>query len=340
MYIFEKEYAVGVKLREHENAKFQLGFVTKTDKTSNASFKKWIDKSIPVRVFSNTPSSGFEIFGSTKRSNRWYGSGRNLIYIKHPVGFVFEISVENLLQILTTEDITMQKFTGQYILAHEGNSLVLIPTSSDLYGEAIKDTHISKTISYSPEDLKIGDEVLFTDKRQLTYLGYYSYFDIQTYWKDRSRNYELKNIRKGSSKRHFFAPLNSDGSIKFTYLEKAPKIHNVIGHKNIDVVEMFKNYINGKTLQKSDIPILSNNISFDIQEHKQIESITGIQVEKKYSKILEITKKGFNTMIKYEECSNCKPQYLSSVKEELKEVVYEGAKIIMNYEGLELTYKI
>lgn len=171
--IVDKLYA-GFSSRQLNNGtKFHLSFIVK-DKTLK-SFNDWRTKSLGVKEFDNVPTAGFRVFGETSRDRSWFGSGRSMVYVEHPtLKAAFEISVENLIAILEFESIRAGIISGQLILAHEGARLILIPTASPDYKQALQDTvRINSKQKVKASTLVAGNEIEFKNKERVVYLGCY-----------------------------------------------------------------------------------------------------------------------------------------------------------------------
>jgi hypothetical protein len=120
-----EKYYVGFNNRNYDGESFLLSYIVKDSKLTG--FQSWRDKKIGIKEIDNLPKDGFKIFGDTRRSRDWFGSGRSMIYVQHPEGFVFEISVDNLVNILATCNIIDRVFSEKMIFAHTGSKLILIP---------------------------------------------------------------------------------------------------------------------------------------------------------------------------------------------------------------------
>jgi len=258
--ISEKFY-VGFNKRTNEESKekFLLAYIVK-DKTLR-SFDSWRDHHIAIKEIDNQPKSGFKIFGDTKRSRDWFGSGRSMLYIEHPEGFVFEISVNNLTKILDHCDIVKNEFTEKMILAHEGSKLILIPTNSDLYQEAIADTKRmleTKTKSLvKPSSLKIGDIVEFPNKSKVLYLGKYKAFTLlHNVGQNRETTYTTS---KQTKERHFYLE-GADTKYPLLRSVQTIKIYRVTSHENISQEKALEIICKNYHYYDSYIPILPDSI--------------------------------------------------------------------------------
>lgn len=112
------------------------------------SWQSWRDKKIAPQEFDNTPLDGFTLNKDVQRSREWFGSGRNMIRIHDPRGFEFEVTCENLIEILMHTDCLRRGLVGQFVYAWVGPELVLLPTNSEEYQNSLKYTAgLSKKVS-------------------------------------------------------------------------------------------------------------------------------------------------------------------------------------------------
>jgi hypothetical protein len=105
------------------------------------SWQSWRDKSIEPQDFDNVPTDGFTINKDIKRySGEWFSSTRTMIRVHDPRGFEFEITTENLIGILMHTDCLRRGLIGSFVYAWVGPELVLLPTNSEEYKNAVKYT--------------------------------------------------------------------------------------------------------------------------------------------------------------------------------------------------------
>lgn len=112
------------------------------------SWESWRDKSIQPEEFDNKPIDGFTINKDIKRYNgEWFSSTRTMIRVHDPRGFEFEVTTENLIAILMHTDCLRRGLIGEFVYAWIGKELVLLPTNSEEYQNAVKfTTNLSKKV--------------------------------------------------------------------------------------------------------------------------------------------------------------------------------------------------
>lgn len=165
--IISPQYKIGFQNRFKDK---KLAFVTLKPEYKN--FQNWIDKKYPVIDYLNVPKKGFKLYGVTQRSSDYFGDGRNMIYIEHPDGWVFEIGVYNLIQITAYFNIVNQEIDGECILSFSGQSIVLLPLGSEEYIKALKDTEVFNSC-INPKDVQVGDLIQMKNGSKYIYIGEY-----------------------------------------------------------------------------------------------------------------------------------------------------------------------
>lgn len=140
------------------------------------SWNSWCDKEIPFIDLDNKPVNGFMLNKGVQRGGH-FGSGRSIIRVHHPDDFEFEISIDNLIGILMNNDVSKRDIQGECVFSWSGKGLILLPTNSIEYEEAIKFTAKQSNL-ISTKDLKKG--FTYSQKKnnfELIYLGYFKFFD-------------------------------------------------------------------------------------------------------------------------------------------------------------------
>lgn len=155
------------------------------------SWESWRDKKIDPVEFDNAPMDGFTLNKDVKRySGGWFSSNRTLIRVHDPRGFEFEVTTENLIGILMHTDCLRRGLTGQFVYAWVGTELVLLPTNSEEYQNAVKYTaNLSKKVK--AKELVPG--VSYKTKREgdVIFMG-------KLNWYEYPGKYNCKGIRKES----------------------------------------------------------------------------------------------------------------------------------------------
>lgn len=146
------------------------------------SWENWRDKSIDPKEFDNIPTEGFVL---NKKVGDYHNCGREYgryayIRVYDPRGFEFEITVENLLYILTyCSSIKGKGLEGEFVYGWSGKDLILVPTNSIDYKEFI--TYSDKMKSKDKiraKDLIVGATYLDNKNCKLVYLGKYPVWEF------------------------------------------------------------------------------------------------------------------------------------------------------------------
>lgn len=223
------------------------------------SWTGWCDSNIPSDEFENKPTTGFVIHKGQQRFAEWFGTGRTMIRIHHPDGFEFEITVNNLMNILMHSDVSKRDIVQECVFAWGGTELVLLPTNSQEYQASIVHTD-KQSLQVSAKDLVPGRT--YTRKKSsdtLLYVGFYEFFDTSTKYEYRTGKTAQHMDCKG--KKHVFY----DSSCK-NFSAPSPSVlaHEVsedISPELANVIESFY-----KTLHccPSKDPQLLNPLTLDV----------------------------------------------------------------------------
>lgn len=179
------------------------------------SWEGWRDKKIDPKEFENVPTEGFTINKDIKRySGEWFSSTRTMIRVHDPRGFEFEVTTENLIGILMHTDCLRRGLIGEFVYAWMGTELVLLPTNSEEYKNAVKyTTGLSKKVS--AKELVPG--ISYKTKREgnVIYIGrmnWYSYKDeswYSCYW-DGPRKEQKVHVFTNDDGKSFFKKTSAD----------------------------------------------------------------------------------------------------------------------------------
>lgn len=120
----------------------KLAYIIYTDAKGKlrkeTSWNGWRDKTIEAVTYDNTPRSNFALNKGVQRSREWFGSGRSMIRIYDQNDFEFEITVDNLLNVLAHADVSKRDITEPCVYAWSGTNLVLLPANSEEYQTSLK----------------------------------------------------------------------------------------------------------------------------------------------------------------------------------------------------------
>ena len=149
-----------------------------------ASWSGWRDDKIEASDYDNVPTEGFVLnkgVGGTRESHGW--NARNeYIRVFDPRGFEFEISVANLLFILTESSSFKGKgLEGEFVYSWDGKDLVLIPVSCQNYKDSNVYTELQSE-KVSAKTLIPGATYLTKKQVKLIYLGkfdWYTYKEVE-----------------------------------------------------------------------------------------------------------------------------------------------------------------
>lgn len=162
----------------------KLAYVIYKDHTGRLrkekSWNSWRDQKIDTIEVENVPSPNFTLNKGVKRSSEWFGSGRSMIRVWDPRDFEFEITVDNLLNVLMHADVSKRDITEPCVYAWQGQNLVLLPANSVEYQESVKHTE-KQTKKVSARDLVPGRvySIKANASTEVMYLGRMDRFEVE-----------------------------------------------------------------------------------------------------------------------------------------------------------------
>lgn len=199
-FFIPKKIKVGYQNRDDTYTK-KLAYVIYYDEKGKlrkeTSWKGWCDAKIPAEDFDNVPTSGFVLNKGVRRYGySWNSSGRSMIRIYDPRGIEFEITVQNLIAILMNSNCNKRGLDGEYVYAWDAGELVLLPTCSEDYVEAIAySSRLDQKVS--AKELIPGASYKTKRDGDVIYLGRFDWYDFK------GSKYSLRGAREGK-KQHIF----------------------------------------------------------------------------------------------------------------------------------------
>lgn len=167
-----KELVVGY----HENFnldidKAPLAFLTYD--THDAASKKRIDTvknwygSEKMCNLDNPPLSGFTFVDVVSR----YRTKNKLMRVFDPRGFIVEVSIDILLEIMQSATIKNGIIQEKCFWARKGAENILIPENTPLHEQYLSETVYAKAANISTKNLKVGGLYINKDGKKYFYLG-------------------------------------------------------------------------------------------------------------------------------------------------------------------------
>ena len=164
---------IKVKVQENKGSTGPfLGYATFIDERGalrkEKSWNSWGNKI--HGEFDNVPLKGFKLEKTVQRSRDWFGSGRSVFRIIHPNFFIFEISANNLSEIILSSNINCGEIVDECILAWDKTNLALIPCSTEDYNAHKKATELIENGPEKISELIVGN---FYQNRDGGNVGHY-----------------------------------------------------------------------------------------------------------------------------------------------------------------------
>jgi hypothetical protein len=254
---YEKENPDAVMLREMEPQRGNT-YKQRQYKIPNKAGEQYkILDNVP-----NDPQLGFRITKMVSRYGGWHG-GNKLVRIEDPRGFELEISVDNLVKIMTMTTFIEGVCQTECVWGREGANNVLLPVNSEPYMEARKVTDYRNTDLVPLKELNYGDVVELKKTEQFNgltgeYMGAYNVYHLVELNADASmgRSGYLYS-RSNNKKQHRMIKAFRRYVIRIT--DKKTREHIYVGVATAKV---------HKVIEKVDTPLQR----FDIDPDKYSES--------------------------------------------------------------------
>lgn len=182
----------------------KLGFITYKDDSNIMRFEKswegWRDKTINTDEFDNSPTEGFVL---NKNSGRQWGNFERAEFVRifDPRGFEFEISTDNLMQIILHNGISKGNgVEGKCVYAWDygKKKLTLLPVDCEDYKktEAFKSQINSGNSVKFEKSMKLVPGMRYKTKPGfiVTYLGKFSIVYEYYPWNNTANKYTNEHI--------------------------------------------------------------------------------------------------------------------------------------------------
>ena len=168
------------------------------------------EKRVPVE---NKPISGFKLSQVRKRSSEWFGSGRHVWRIEHPLGFEFEISSENLFALIENCTIEDGEIKEKCVIAFSGAYMSLISVNSQLYRQTfINEARLNASVKES--ELELGQRIVLKDGTEGIYLGRYKCISSNSHY---GFDTKLKSFIKLITKGNHVNPIQAYSKLDVSY---------------------------------------------------------------------------------------------------------------------------
>lgn len=195
------------------------------------SWNSWRDKKIPINDYENIPTEGFVLNKKTGGYKGHWNMRNTYIRVYDPRGFEFEISVSNLLYILTQCDCSRGKgLEGKFVYAWDQTELVLLPVECEDYKNSIEFTDLQNT-NVKAKELICGASYQTKSQKIITYLGKLIKHEPI------AQDYFLKNPDKENKKYVFY---NQNGFEFYDNLKNISKLYSdVIDPNYADILTKY-----------------------------------------------------------------------------------------------------
>lgn len=243
-----------IKLRKRTSREEPyVGFFTYVNNgkiMSEKSWQSWGD--IDAGEIDNLPVTGFKIVEDIRRSRGWFGSGRSVFRVLHPTcNTLFEITANNLIEIIDCTSIDRGEVLAPCVLAWEGAKVALLPVTSEEYQTA---TRVVLTDKTKTKEYKPGDIVVDSKNNEFTYLGHHTiegYRLLQTkeeqrfilgHYDPRPDDSNIVYITKGHASRHLYLD-SSNNLVALTSKKESQLITRSVETPNLNEIFATKQFV-------------------------------------------------------------------------------------------------
>lgn len=128
--------------------------------------KKWYGSEKMCNL-DNPPLSGFTFVDVVSR----YRTKNKLMRVFDPRGFIVEVSIDILLEIMQSATIKNGIIQEKCFWARKGAENILIPENTPLHEQYLSETVYAKAANISTKNLKVGGLYINKDSKKYFYLG-------------------------------------------------------------------------------------------------------------------------------------------------------------------------
>lgn len=313
-----KRINVGFKEKEVAN-QVRLAYVIYWDEKGvlrkEPSWNSWRNQDVPAKEFDNEPTEGFML---NLRAGGW-GQRRTYCEVIDPRGFMVEITIDNLLELLAECDCDKKVLKGKFVYAWFRAELRIIMVGTEAYNNIMKHTENIKKVSNN--HLKAKDLIPFHIYKDLAgskmaYLGCFDIYSVDRIqydiykreWFKYDSKYKPVYIGDEEVKEYQKVPKRSDYRVKYTprkkycfisgwYFERFPCFH----------FEWMDTYVSVPKKLVSDVGVLSDNMISELSGRmKRSDVFSPIRLDK--TTLIDFTEEIYNEFAhKYEHWSIVHP---------------------------------
>jgi len=178
---FELDHPDAELVSDRSDPDKYAGYLSKVYRTANI---KDIDYKILDEV-TNEPRAGFRITKSISRGGGSWSGSNKVVRIEDPRGFELEISVDNLVKMMSMTTFVDGVCQEECVWGRDGANNVLLPVNSEPYKEAFDTTTYRAKKAISLRDVNYGDTVELKKTEHFEgltgiYMGSYHVYSMQT----------------------------------------------------------------------------------------------------------------------------------------------------------------
>lgn len=310
---------INVGFQDKEEANYiRLAYVIYWDENDvlrkEPSWNSWRNRDVPAKEFDNEPTEGFRL---NLRAGGW-GQRKTYCEVIDPRGFMVEITIDNLLELLADCDCEKKVLKGKFVYAWYKTELRLIMVGTEEYDFDVAETQKAYDSVKKPEEIKNQKNTLIpfhiykdTVNGEMVYLGRMNVYDVDyILWTPCSSKCGTWRCRDGSS---FDCSKIDD----FCEVEGSPYRYKIVSKKKYcfisadsavlpfryDTFRCRGYLISFTSLPKrafTDVGIVSKEVTLEIKRKMQLTDVFS-PVKLKDIRVVDLTEELFNeTLLKYD----------------------------------------
>ena len=275
------------------------------------SWNSWRNQDVPAKEFDNEPIEGFRL---NLRSGGW-GQRKTYCEVIDPRGFMVEITIDNLLELLADCDCEKKVLKGKFVYAWYKTELRLIMVGTEEYAFDVAETQKAYDSVKKPEEIKNQKNTLIpfhiykdTVNGEMVYLGRMNvYYVDNIFWSSYYTGSKCGEWLHRNGKRFDYSKIDDfcevEGSMYRYKIVSKMKYCFIRADKAVLPFKYdsfrYYNLISFVSLPKrmfTDVGIVSNDVASEIKHKMQLVDIFS-PVKLKDIHTIDLTEELFNEIL-------------------------------------------
>ena len=275
------------------------------------SWNKWRNQDVPAKEFDNEPTEGFRL---NLRAGGW-GQRKTYCEVIDPRGFMVEITIDNLLELLADCDCEKKVLKGKFVYAWYKTELRIIMVGTEEYAFDVAETQKAYESVEKPEKIKNQKNTLIpfhiykdTVNGEMVYLGRMNVYDVDNiFWSPYYTGSKCGEWLHRNGKRFDYSKIDDfcevEGSMYRYKIVSKMKYCFIRADKSVLPFKYdsfrYYNLISFVSLPKrmfTDVGIVSKDVTYEIKRKMQLVDIFS-PVKLKDIRTIDLTEELFNEIL-------------------------------------------